>query len=165
MYYSSFVFQVPRTRPGTYKYRFKERLFKTWKVSLLASLPSLVYHLTLGREKIEVKKLRDDSNYLRNQSGITLRWTGLREKTWIKSFNFWSNFRLNSPKQEFTAPKTFHWFITVYIEKPHINTNILCIRLKNRRKSFPFTHHSSSLALQCFHVQGKRAMFYFIVSI
>lgn len=124
-------------------------------MSLLDSLPSLVYHLNLGWEKMEVKKLCDDSNYLRDQPGTTLRLTGLRKKTWIKSFNFWSNFRLNSPKLEFTAPKTFHWFITVYTEKPRINTNILCIRVKNRRKSFPFNHHSSSLALQRRHAQGK----------
>lgn len=88
MYYSSFVFQVPSTRPGTYKHRFKDRLFKTVKVSLLASLPSLVYHLNSGWEKMQVEKLRDDSNYLRDQPGTTLRLTGPREKTWIKSFNF-----------------------------------------------------------------------------
>ena len=88
MYYSSFVFPVPSTRPGAYKHRFKERLFKTLKVSLLASLPSLVYHINLGWEKMEVKKLHDDSNHLRDQPGTTLRLTGLRKKTWIKSFNF-----------------------------------------------------------------------------
>lgn len=43
----------------------------------------------------------------------------------------------------------------VHIRKPYINTNILYIRIKNRRKSFPFINHSSSRALQCLHVQEK----------
>lgn len=130
-----------------------------WGFWLLSRL-----HLNLGWEKMEVK-LCGESNYLRDQPGtnsrLTARITGLREKnkTLINHLISKVTSDWTAPKLEFTVPKIFHWFIVVHISKPYINTNILCIRIMNRRKSFPFTHNSTSLALQCFHVQGKEQCF------
>lgn len=73
MHCSSFIFQVHSKRPAVSvrKYILKEWLFKSLKVRLLSSLPSSVYHLSLGWEKMEDKKLCCQSNYLSDQPGTT----------------------------------------------------------------------------------------------
>lgn len=86
MHCSSFIFQVHSKRPAVSvrKYILKEWLFKSLKVRLLSSLPSSVYHLSLGWEKMEDKKLCCQSNYLSDQPGTTsilaARITGLRKQ-------------------------------------------------------------------------------------
>lgn len=71
MYYLSFVFQVHNIKPGIEKCQeiYIERMIKSLKMRRLASLLSSVYHLNLGWEKMEIKKLCGESNYLSNQSG------------------------------------------------------------------------------------------------